>query len=286
MRDDFTVEVKRKLAARVGHACSNPECRALTAGPQDDGLGSVNIGVAGHISGAAAGGPRYNPAITPSQRRHIDNGVWLCQNCAKLIDSDLTRFTEHLLRAWKLTAEDHARYSLGRTAGVAKFEEKPQLALHLEIENIGPDVYTQVPVRRFFLGLKNVGAAAAKFPSIRFNRSIGLGLDQFGIDGSYGTGLPSIPSQKEWIGFRGGNDHIIHGDETLMITKLWQPGENKGVDGISVREYPNILTRNGPTHHRWVFKPIFFRCDISAEGIQTVTVEKEFSSDSVVWARR
>ncbi len=219
-------------------------------------------------------------------RSSIDNGIWLCQNCGKLIDSDMTRFTESLLRAWKLTAEDHARYSLGRTAGTSTLVGKPELQLYLEIDKIGPDVYTQVPVRRFFLGLKNVGTVLAKFPGIRFNRSSGLGLDQFGINGNYGTGLPQLPSQQEWITFRGGNDHVIHAAEELMVTKLWQPGENRDVDGINVKDYPNLHTRSGPTHHRWEFKPINFRCDISAEGIPTVTVEKEFPSESVVWLRR
>jgi hypothetical protein len=286
MRDDFTVDVKRSLAARVGHLCSNPDCRALTSGPQDDPIGTVNLGVAAHITGASLAGPRFDSALTPELRRGIANGIWLCQNCGKLIDSDLTRFTESLLRAWKLTAEDHARYSLGRTAGVADLERRPQLELHLEIEKIGPDVYTQVPVRYFLLGLKNVGPAVAKFPGIRFNRSTGLGVDPFGIDGSYGTGLPSIPSQREWITFRGGNDHVIHSNETLVITKLTQAGENRGVDGISVREYPQLHTLSGPTHHRWEFKAITFRCDMSAEGFPTVVAEMDFRSDSVVWPRR
>src|SRR5580658_9035730 len=106
MRDDFTVDVKRGLAARVGHLCSNPDCRALTSGPQDDPIGTVNLGVAAHITGASLAGPRFDSALTPELRRGIANGIWLCQNCGKLIDSDLTRFTESLLRAWKLTAED------------------------------------------------------------------------------------------------------------------------------------------------------------------------------------
>jgi len=33
MRDDFTEEVKRTLAARVGYFCSNPDCRAQPTGP-------------------------------------------------------------------------------------------------------------------------------------------------------------------------------------------------------------------------------------------------------------
>src|SRR5579859_41941 len=102
MRDDFPLEVKRNLAARVGYACCNPDCRALTTGPRDDGAKAVNLGVAAHITSAAEGGPRFNPNLTAEERGGIENGIWLCQNCAHHIDTDLTRFTEALIRAWKL----------------------------------------------------------------------------------------------------------------------------------------------------------------------------------------
>jgi hypothetical protein len=78
MRDDFTADVRRNLADRVGKLCSNPDCQALTSGPQDDSAKSVNIGVAAHITGAAERGPRYNVLLSGEQRRHSDNGIWLC----------------------------------------------------------------------------------------------------------------------------------------------------------------------------------------------------------------
>jgi hypothetical protein len=53
MRDDFAEEAKRALAARVGNVCSNPDCRALTSGPQDDSTKALNVGVGAHITGAA-----------------------------------------------------------------------------------------------------------------------------------------------------------------------------------------------------------------------------------------
>lgn len=43
MRDDFAEDVKRTLAARVGNVCSNPDCRALTSGPQDDSAKALNV---------------------------------------------------------------------------------------------------------------------------------------------------------------------------------------------------------------------------------------------------
>src|SRR5215469_5107236 len=95
MRDDFASEVKRILAARVGNHCCRPECRALTSGP-------------------ASGGPRYDPSLSPEQRCHADNGIWLCQNCAKLVDNDVVQFPVEVLRAWKILAEHHARFTIGK----------------------------------------------------------------------------------------------------------------------------------------------------------------------------
>ena len=116
MRDDFSDEVKRILAARTGNACSNPDCRAVTSGPQNDPTKALNVGVAAHITAAAEGGERYNPTLSSQERRHPDNGIWLCQTCAKLVDNDSSRFSDSLLRAWKVIAEDRAFNSIGKTA--------------------------------------------------------------------------------------------------------------------------------------------------------------------------
>jgi hypothetical protein len=70
--------------------------------------GIVTIGVAAHICAASAGGPRYDPLQTPEQRRGKENGIWLCQNCGKLIDSDEAKFTEEVLRRWKRDAQERA----------------------------------------------------------------------------------------------------------------------------------------------------------------------------------
>lgn len=116
MRDDFSEEVKRTLALRVGNVCSSPECNASTSGPQDDPTKALNVGVAAHITGAAPGGPRYNSLLSSEERRHPDNGIWLCQVHAKLVDNDPSQFPENLIRAWKTDAEHKAKSSIGKTA--------------------------------------------------------------------------------------------------------------------------------------------------------------------------
>jgi len=116
MADDFSDPVKRVLASRVGNLCSNPECRALTSGPQDDPTKAVNVGVAAHITAASPGGARYDPELLPEERSGPGNGIWLCQNDAKLIDNDAARFTVEVLSKWKSDAETEARSRVGKTA--------------------------------------------------------------------------------------------------------------------------------------------------------------------------
>jgi hypothetical protein len=117
-RDDFSREVIDTLARRVNHRCSMPNCRQDTSGPRSDPNKSVCIGVASHITAAARGGPRYDPSLTSEQRSSAENGIWLCQNHAKLVDNDPAHFTADLLLDWKRTAESAARASLQRGAGV------------------------------------------------------------------------------------------------------------------------------------------------------------------------
>lgn len=112
MRDDFDEKTKSILARRVGLRCSNPSCRKLTSGPQSNPSKAINIGVAAHITAASLGGPRYDASLSQEQRKSIENGIWLCQVCAKLIDSDEQRYTVSLLQQWKEQSENIALQEL------------------------------------------------------------------------------------------------------------------------------------------------------------------------------
>lgn len=111
-RDDFTGATKDLLAQRVGYRCSNPNCRILTAGPGDAPAGTTNVGVAAHVTAAAVGGPRFDNTLSATERRAPENGIWLCQVHAKLIDDAPSRFTADLLRAWKRHSEEAARMEI------------------------------------------------------------------------------------------------------------------------------------------------------------------------------
>ncbi len=116
MRDDFSAAVKDILAKRVGFRCTLPDCRATTSGPHSDPSRFVNVGVACHITAAAEGGPRYDAGLTSDQRIAVENGIWLCQTHAKLIDNDTQRFTVDVLRAWKRNAEERTQQELEATS--------------------------------------------------------------------------------------------------------------------------------------------------------------------------
>lgn len=106
MRDNFTGKTKVTLAQRVGYDCSNPNCDKVTIGPNSDNQKSTNMGVAAHIKAASERGCRYDKNQTSEERKNIENGIWLCQNCAKLIDSDESLFSVELLNKWKNISEN------------------------------------------------------------------------------------------------------------------------------------------------------------------------------------
>ena len=70
--------------------------------------------MAAHITAASEGGPRYDPALSQEARIAIENGIWLCHNCAKLADNDPARFTVAVLYIWKTQAESDALSRVGK----------------------------------------------------------------------------------------------------------------------------------------------------------------------------
>jgi len=157
MRDDFSLKTKELLDKRVANRCSNPGCRQLTSGPQEDPTKFVNIGVAAHITAASVDGPRFDPSLAPDERRSVENGIWLCQSCAKLVDNDLIRYGADVLRQWKVLAEKSAAHELEYRRSIDTDSDQ----VFIELESIMPDILaemrkdlTEHPLSREFVVLK------------------------------------------------------------------------------------------------------------------------------------
>jgi hypothetical protein len=85
------------------------------------GSASARIGVASHIHAASPKGPRYKAEQTKAERQAESNGLWLCQSCSKLVDSDDSGHTAAELSEWKAAAERRAKAELGLATGQEVF---------------------------------------------------------------------------------------------------------------------------------------------------------------------
>ena len=100
------------------------------------------------------------PDLKPEKRQSSDNGIWLCQTHAKLVDSDDSRHTVASLKGWKSISEAMARGELEQrdftVDRMQKFVKAEQLmpALLMEMRN---DLATN-PLTREFVVLKRAGA--------------------------------------------------------------------------------------------------------------------------------
>jgi hypothetical protein len=102
--NSFLSNTKTKLALRAGYMCSI--CGKLTVGPSKETDESINlIGEAAHIHSARPKVRRYNKEMEPTERRDINNGIWLCRNHHKNIDSDESEYTVPYLKNIKKNHE-------------------------------------------------------------------------------------------------------------------------------------------------------------------------------------
>ncbi len=132
--------VIRALRERVGGICSNPDCRRFTTGPQKTHKDKpIIIGQAAHICAASPGGPRHDPNMTEAQRSSIENGIWLCNNCAKLIDRDA--------ELWLVKDEDY--YGI--------LDKDGNIILHREFDKIGinPEIFPNDSINNGVILLDN-----------------------------------------------------------------------------------------------------------------------------------
>ena len=105
---NFLPAIVENIASRAGYRCSFPGCDESTIGP---GAGAEDIekkGVAAHIFSASTGprGPRGTGGLTAEERGNASNGIWLCQDHSRIVDTDKGRnYSAPVLQAWKALQE-------------------------------------------------------------------------------------------------------------------------------------------------------------------------------------
>jgi hypothetical protein len=105
---NFSPTVVEAIASRAGYRCSFLGCDESTIGP---GTGAEDIerkGVAAHIFSASPGprGPRGTGGLTAEQRSKASNGIWLCEDHGKIVDTDKGKnYPAPVLQAWKALQE-------------------------------------------------------------------------------------------------------------------------------------------------------------------------------------
>jgi len=128
---EFQESTKLALRERVAYRCSQPECRRPTAGPHTEPTKSTRNGEAAHIRGKQLGSARHDEAMSNAERRDIANGIWLCKNCHKLVDTDWARFPPETLVEWKVKAEERAEQE--QYAGLLEEDRHPSQFCELPI---------------------------------------------------------------------------------------------------------------------------------------------------------
>ena len=117
---DFILYTVRIIAQSASYICSNPECRNLTIAGSKALVGRViNIGEAAHIIGNAKGSARYEEK-TIVNKSSVENGIWLCRNCHKLVDSNGGKdYPTEKLKQWKIEHNKYLSKNLGKPVNLS-----------------------------------------------------------------------------------------------------------------------------------------------------------------------
>ena len=254
MRDDFTQQTVDILAKRVGVRCSNPSCRKLTTGPRTDLTRIINIGVAAHITAASPNGPRFAPTLTPDRRGSPQNGIWLCQNCAKLVDNDSHKYTVELLQEWKQRAEVAA---LNEVEGVPINESAfPETSADLEITYRKVRISQERHDYSLEIMVENVGTEP---------------INAYHVDLEFPARVAKEPeTHLNYVGERSDSTvcffHAAHRDESNVI----YPGDRKIIISVPYYLDTRLFMYRGRLFEELV-RGTFYR-----QGSRPLTIEKLF----------
>lgn len=157
-RDDFSKKIRNAVAARAGWRCSFRGCKKPTVGPSEESSVAItNIGVAAHITAAAAGpgSRRYNPSLSQEERSAIDNAIWLCADHAALIDRDEVSYPVEILRAMKseheTTCAEEIRAGTNLDMGAGLIAVGPDIVCAGDVVEIASESWV-LRLRHFIVG--------------------------------------------------------------------------------------------------------------------------------------
>lgn len=123
-RGTVPVAQEKVLVARSGNRCAYPSCGVelvVEAHHQDDRPKAV--GKVAHIAAASAGGPRFDPDMTPQQRGSARNLIYLCGTHHDAIDSQLALHTRAFLVEAKTAHERLVANAMRRAMGDVTYKE-------------------------------------------------------------------------------------------------------------------------------------------------------------------
>jgi len=254
MRDDFSQQTLDILAKRVGIRCSNPGCRKLTTGPRSESTKIINIGVGAHITAAATGGPRFDPNLSSEERKSPENGVWLCQNCAKLVDNDPDRYPVKILQGWKQLAENAALSEIEGGEVSQKQTQENQIDLEISylkvhMESERHDYVLEIKVQNLSNEIIRSYHIDLEFPARVVEKSKATAF------------LVADKTNHQICFFRS----IRHGDDDAIY-----PGDTKEVMSFPYYMDHDIYFNRGQLFEQPV-RATFYR-----EGFQPLTLEKPF----------
>lgn len=113
-RIDFSTKTKQIIAGRAGYRCSFPGCNKILIGPGKNNDDIVCIGECAHIFSAANGGPRGKDYLTDEKIQSAENGIYLCRNHHKIIDSNSgNQYSTNMLLSYKSQHETFIARELG-----------------------------------------------------------------------------------------------------------------------------------------------------------------------------
>lgn len=122
---DFSAPVKRLLAERAAFRCSMPRCDKTTIGPAVSVQKSSCFGRAAHIYSASDNGPRGTGGLDKKERALPENGIWLCNDHADLVDKHRGRdYPPSLLHRYKEQHESKIARELGGIYNPAGWVER------------------------------------------------------------------------------------------------------------------------------------------------------------------